>query len=79
LGISIVSVGINAVLNYGLIHGAFGLPRLGFLGSATATAITVWLTTLTLALMLHARHKMRRFVRFTRPSVPVMRELAGIG
>ncbi|MCB2108984.1 MAG: MATE family efflux transporter, partial [Rhodobacteraceae bacterium] len=32
----------NAVLNYGLIYGAWGLPELGYLGSATATAIAVW-------------------------------------
>ncbi|MBL8629246.1 MAG: MATE family efflux transporter, partial [Rhodospirillaceae bacterium] len=33
---------MNGVLNYGLIHGAFGLPEMGLLGSATATAITTW-------------------------------------
>jgi MATE family multidrug resistance protein len=34
---------VNGLLNYGLIHGAFGLPEMGLLGSATATATTTWL------------------------------------
>jgi len=33
---------MNGVLNYGLIHGRWGLPELGLMGSATASAITVW-------------------------------------
>ena len=33
------TVGLNALLNYGLVLGHFGLPRLGLAGSATATLI----------------------------------------
>ena len=33
----------NAVLDYGLIFGEFGLPRLEVTGAATATAISEWL------------------------------------
>ncbi|MBI0325942.1 MATE family efflux transporter [Burkholderia plantarii] len=79
LWVSIASVGVNAVLNYGLIHGAFGLPRLGFLGSAAATAITVWLTAISLVLLLHGRPTFRRFVAASRPKLPLMGELVGIG
>lgn len=32
----------NGVMNYGLIHGKFGLPEMGFLGSATASLIAIW-------------------------------------
>lgn len=41
--VSFVALGVNGFLNYGLIHGAFGLPEMGYLGSATATLIAVWL------------------------------------
>ncbi|WP_179402568.1 MATE family efflux transporter [Burkholderia guangdongensis] len=79
LWVSIATVGINAVLNYGLIHGAFGLPRLGFLGSAVATTITIWLTTLALVWLLHGRRRFRHFVTAARPKLPLMGELLGIG
>ncbi|AJK45487.1 MATE family efflux transporter [Burkholderia plantarii] len=79
LWVSIASVGVNAVLNYGLIHGAFGLPRLGFLGSAAATTITIWLTAISLVLLLHGRPTYRRFVAASRPKLPMMGELVGIG
>jgi multidrug resistance protein, MATE family len=79
LGISIVSVVVNAFLNYGLIHGAWGLPHLGFLGSATATTLTVWLTTLALALLLHAQPRFRHFVRVSRPQWPILGDLVSIG
>jgi MATE family multidrug resistance protein len=79
LWVSLVSVGVNGFLNYGLIHGAYGLPRLGFLGSAAATSITVWLSALVLMALLHLRPRYRHFVVATRPDVPLMGELFGIG
>lgn len=79
LWISIASVGVNAVLNYGLIHGAYGLPRLGLLGSAAATTITVWTTAIALVALLHGRPRYRHFVTAARPNVPLMGELFGIG
>ena len=79
LWVSIAGVGINAVLNYGLIHGAYGLPRLGLLGSAAATTITVWLTAVMLVALLHGRARYRHFVAAARPNVPLLGELFGIG
>jgi MATE family multidrug resistance protein len=79
LWVSIAGVGVNAVLNYGLIHGAYGLPRLGLLGSAAATTITVWLTAITLVALLHGRASYRHFVAAARPNVPLLGELFGIG
>ncbi len=79
LWVSIAGVGVNAVLNYGLIHGAYGLPRLGFLGSAVATACTIWLTAITLVILLHGRERYRHFVAAARPNVSLMSELFTIG
>ncbi|MGF6636345.1 Na+-driven multidrug efflux pump [Paraburkholderia sp. MM6662-R1] len=75
LWVSIASVGVNGFLNYGLIHGAYGLPRLGFLGSAAATTITVWLTALVLMALLHLRPRFRHFVVATRPKLPIRTSL----
>ncbi|GAB2910941.1 MATE family efflux transporter [Paraburkholderia jirisanensis] len=79
LWVSVGSVVINGFLNYGMIHGAYGLPRLGFLGSAAATTVTVWLSALVLMMLLHLRPRYRHFVAATRPNVPLMGELFGIG
>jgi multidrug resistance protein, MATE family len=40
--IGIGALFINGVLNYALIHGVWGLPEMGLMGSATASAITMW-------------------------------------
>ncbi|MEW9698941.1 MATE family efflux transporter [Paenibacillus sp. SI8] len=37
--VSLITVGLNIVLNYGLIFGHFGLPQWGLMGSAVATLI----------------------------------------
>lgn len=37
--ISLIALGTNTILNYGLIYGLFGMPRLGINGSALATLI----------------------------------------
>ncbi len=38
--VSIIAVGINAVLSYGLIFGLWGLPQLGVVGAAIATCLS---------------------------------------
>src|SRR6266849_5816644 len=47
--ISLIAVPLNAALNWMLIFGHFGVPGLGILGSACATAIVQWLTLLCFA------------------------------
>ncbi|SAL29102.1 multidrug resistance protein [Caballeronia peredens] len=79
LWVSIGGVFVNGFLNYGLIHGAWGLPREGFLGSAAATAITVWGIAIALVLLLHLRPRYKHFVIRARPRLPLMGELFGIG
>ncbi|WP_088069031.1 MATE family efflux transporter [Gottfriedia luciferensis] len=41
--ITIISVPINVILNYFLIFGKAGLPKLGGVGSGVASAITYWI------------------------------------
>jgi multidrug resistance protein, MATE family len=79
LWVSLGCVFFNGFLNYGLIHGVWALPHLGFLGSATATAITVWLTAIVLIALLHLRPSHQHFVAARRPTAPMMGELVSIG
>jgi MATE family multidrug resistance protein len=79
LWVAIGGVFVNGFLNYGLIHGVYGLPEIGFLGSAMATTVTVWGTALMLIALLHLRPRYRRFVIAARPRLPLMGELFGIG
>ena len=51
--ISVAALIGNACLNYTLIHGHLGLPKLGYLGSATATAITLWIAMFATAAVVH--------------------------
>jgi MATE family multidrug resistance protein len=79
LWVAIGGVFVNGFLNYGLIHGAYGLPKYGFLGSAAATTFTVWTTALVLIAILHLRPRYRHFVIAARPRLPLMGELFGVG
>jgi MATE family multidrug resistance protein len=58
---------LNAVIDYGLIFGNFGLPAWGVTGAATATAIAQWTGALVL-LALFRRRRLRRFG--TQPVAP---------
>lgn len=42
LWIAIVGLFVNGVLDYGLMYGAWGLPEMGYLGSAAATTGVLW-------------------------------------
>lgn len=42
LGVAIAGLIANGALDYGLIYGAWGLPEMGYLGAAMATAIVMW-------------------------------------
>ena len=68
---------VNGLLNYGLMHGAFGLPNMGYLGSATASLIAIW------GMMLATAAGMRRAVPFRRKIQPIqwsaVRELVALG
>jgi multidrug resistance protein, MATE family len=80
------AVPANAVLNWALVFGHFGLPALGIVGSGFSTAIIQWLMTLGLAayaLLLPARSGRRfgmpmrgDFARIVRVGLPISGMLA---
>lgn len=82
LVVSLLGVALNALLNYGLIFGHFGLPRLGMQGSAFATLITnvLMLGVQILFVMRLPRLRMLHlFARWWRPDWPRFMELLRLG
>ena len=68
--ISVAGVILNAVLNYGLIFGKLGLPRLGLFGAGIGSTVTQTLMFLGMALVVTRHRRFRRyhlFGRFWRP------------
>ena len=70
---------LNGLLNYGLIHGAWGLPKLGFLGSALATTLTLWVSPGALAAAMLASRARRAQLRPFVPDRAELRELLRLG
>lgn len=54
---SVAAVGINLILDYGLIFGNFGLPELGVRGAAIATVIAKYIEAGVVIVWVHTRHK----------------------
>lgn len=79
LWVSLAATVLNGFLNYGLIHGVWGLPELGFLGSATATVCTLWLTALVLLSIVHLRATARRFVISGTVRGKLLRDMLSLG
>ena len=69
----------DGLLNYGLIHGVGPLPRLGYLGSATAGVIALWTGALILLAHVHLRRRLRGLVRPCLPHLAYLREQLAIG
>lgn len=80
--ITICSLPINFILNYILIFGKFGMPRLGGVGAGYATAITYWCILLICILIIV---KVKQFSifgifsKFYKVSLPAWREQLKIG
>lgn len=70
LWISVAGVIVNAVANYGLIFGHFGLPRLGLFGAGLGSALTqtAMFAGMSAVVLLHPRfRRYHLFGRFWRP------------
>lgn len=82
LWITLVAVPVNALLAYGLINGAFGLPRLDLLGAGVATTLVnsaMCAAAFYIAYSQRPFRKYRVLGRFWRWDWPLMRALLVIG
>lgn len=80
--ITLISLPINALLNYLLIFGKFGFPELGGVGAGYATAITYWCILLISIWIIHKRMPFSQYNVFSRLytiSLKKWRELLVIG
>lgn len=59
---SLSAVGINLILDYGLIFGKLGLPQMGVAGAAWATVIAKTIEALVVIIWAHARPKRNRYL-----------------
>lgn len=69
---SVIAILVNLVLNYFLIFGAFGFPKMGVAGAALATVIARWLEMLYLTIHTYLHKEKFQFVKgaFTHFSIP---------
>ena len=82
LVVQVVVLVVNALGNYALIFGAFGMPTLGVLGSGIASAIANWIGFVALLGFVLRDRRMRRYHllgRVWRADWPRLRELFRIG
>jgi MATE family multidrug resistance protein len=82
MAVMIGGVLLNALLNYGLIFGAFGLPRLGIVGAGIGSSIANWAMFLGMAAVVLLHPKFRRyhlFGHFWRPDAERFRQLWRLG
>lgn len=82
LWVMLAGVPLNAFLDYGLIFGNFGLPRLELVGAGIATTVVNVLMMLALAAVIQWRrpfNKYQLFVRFWRPDWRIFRQIFRIG
>jgi MATE family multidrug resistance protein len=79
---SVFSLVANVFLNYVLMFGHFGAPELGVVGCGYASAITMWLIMMALAIYMMKRRKYRPlkiFSHFGRLRPDVLKEILVLG
>ncbi|MCC3381492.1 MATE family efflux transporter [Paenibacillus farraposensis] len=64
--ITLISLPINILLNYLLIYGNWGFPRLGGVGSGAATATTYWIIMLIAGITAHRGKKFAEYRIFSK-------------
>jgi len=82
LGITMLSLPVHVLLNYVLIFGAWGFPRLGGVGAGIAAALTNWIiagVAAAVAARVEPFRSYRVFARLPRPSLRAWSEQLRIG
>jgi multidrug resistance protein, MATE family len=80
--IALLGLVLNVLGNWLLIYGKFGLPRMGAIGCAVATAISLWCMLIVLFIHMRRNRAYRAYEIFRRieaPNRPALFELARIG
>lgn len=80
--ITLLAVGVNAVGNYGLMFGNFGLPRWELMGAGITSSVVSWLMFAALLGFVLWDRRFKRYailLRFWRPDWPRFRELFRLG
>ena len=75
---SIIALILNILLNYILIFGNFGAPKLGVLGCGFASAISMWLVFIYLSSYFYLNKRYKKLMIFERASAfrgKIMREI----
>lgn len=70
--VSLIALLLNIPLNYILIHGLFGMPKLGGAGCGFATAVCFWFNFLILWLYISKHHYFKPFGLMDKFSKPVL-------
>lgn len=81
LRITLVSIALNAALNWALIHGTFGLPRLGLTGVGIATSTVYLLSFIALYVAAKRDHELAPLLTLdiTRTDAATVKRLLGLG
>ncbi|MFI6727996.1 MATE family efflux transporter [Streptomyces atratus] len=81
LRITVASIAVNAGLNWGLIHGSFGLPRLGLTGIGVATSSVYFLSFLALYAAARRDSELGSLLtlNFTKSDPATVKRLIGLG
>ena len=80
--ITVSAVGLNYLLTYGLVHGAFGLPAMGLAGAGLATTIVAWVMFLSIGLYIYRTETLRGYGLFKgrlHLDLPVCGEILRLG
>ena len=80
--VTLAAVVANAIGNYGLMFGNFGLPRWGLMGAGVTSSVVSWLMLLTMLGYVLYDRRFKRYailVRLWRPDWPRFRDLFRLG